>query len=272
MRVLTCICLVSLLLGGCALKLPQTEQLGGAALEKAEERLNLFFAQSCAAAVDSDVTLSWAAYGKKERYAAQLQAAAPSLLRLALNDLLGRPLFLLGTDGKTFTFADNRKAIGYTGSTGLKFIRRFLPAFIPTDDLFLWLSGRVRLQNMRKAAARTDAAGRIWWHGGSSDNKKTVHILALDRHNRLSSHIVADKKTNEILFEAKYSDYQNIADKDCAWPGKISFSGKALEADYAIEFEELFGFGEIDQKRFKINLPAHFTIKKMTDKDDKKTD
>jgi hypothetical protein len=271
MRALTWICFVSLLLGGCAVKLPQTEQLGGAALEKAEERLNLFFAQSCAAAVDSDVTLSWAAYGQKERYAAQLQAAAPSSLRLALNDLLGRPLYLLGTDGKTFVFSDNRKAIGYTGSTGLKFIRRFLPAFIPADDLFLWLSGRVRLHNMRKAAARTDANGRIWWHGGSSEDK-IVHIIALDRHNRLSSHIIADKKTNEILFEAKYSDYQNIADKDCAWPGKISFFGKALEAEYAIEFEELFGFAPIDEKRFTINLPAHFTVKKMTDNDDTKKD
>ncbi len=256
-------CLFILLLVGCAVKLPQTEQLGGADLEDAKERLNLYLAQSCVAAVDSDVTLSWAAYGQKDSYAASLQAAAPASLRLSLNDPLGRPLLLLGTDGKTFTLADNRKAVGHTGSTDLRFIRRFLPAFIPTEDLFLWLSGRVRPDAMRRAAARADAEGRIWWHGGSPDGK-TVHILAFDRQNHLSRHLVADKKTNEILFAADYDSYQSTG-KDCAWPGKISFTGKALEADYAIAFEELFGFSPIDKKRFQISLPAHFTVKQMTD-------
>jgi outer membrane biogenesis lipoprotein LolB len=258
-------CLFILLLGGCAVKLPQTERLGGAELEDAKERLNLFFSQSCVAAVDSDVTLSWSAYGQHDRYAASLQAAAPASLRLSLNDPLGRPLLLLGTDGKTFTVADNRKAIGYTGSTALRFIRRFLPAFIPTDDLFLWLSGRVRPDAMRQAAARADAEGRIWWHGGSPDGK-TVHILAFDRHNHLSRHLVADQKTNEILFAADYSGYQST-NKDCAWPGRISFTGKALDADYAIAFEELFGFSPIDRKQFQISLPPHFTAKQMTDQD-----
>ena len=258
-------CLLVLLLGGCTVKLPQSEQLGGADLEDAKERLNLYLAQSCVTAVESDVTLSWSAYGQKDSYAASLQAAAPASLRLSLNDMLGRPLFLLGTDGKTFTWANNRKAIGYTGSTELRFIRRFLPAFIPTEDLFLWLSGRVRPETMRRAVARADAEGRIWWHGGSLDGN-TVHVLAFDRQNHLSRHLVADKKTNEILFEADYSGYQST-DKDCPWPGKISFTGKALEANYAIQFEELFGFGPIDNKRFQISLPSHFTVKQMTDQD-----
>ncbi|CAK8715361.1 Outer-membrane lipoprotein LolB [Candidatus Electronema halotolerans] len=258
-------CLCILLLGGCAVKLPQTERLGGTDLEDAQERLNLYLAQSCVAAVDGDVTLSWSAYGQNDRYAASLQAAAPALLRLSLNDPLGRPLLLLGTDGKTFTLADNRKAVGYTGSTDLRFVRRFLPAFIPTDDLFLWLSGRVRPETMRRAAARADAEGRIWWHGGSSDGT-TVHILAFDRQNHLSRHLVADQKTNEILFEADYSGYQST-NKDCAWPGRINFTGKALEADYAITFEELFGFGPIDKKHFQVSLPPHFTVKQMTDQD-----
>ncbi len=258
---LVIICLAALLLGGCASKAPQTEQLGGVALDDAAERLNLFLAQSCVAAVDSDVNLSWSAYGQEETYSAELQAAAPASLRLALNDPLGRPLLLLATDGKTFTLADNRKAVGYTGSTALHFIRRFVPSFIPTNDLFLWLSGRVRPETMHRAAARTDANGRIWWHGGSPDGK-TVHILAFDRKNHLSRHLVADKKTNEILFEADYSGYRS-SDEDCAWPGKISFSGKALEADYTIEYEEIVSFDPIDKKQFQITIPAHFTVKTL---------
>ena len=141
----------ALLLGGCALRLPQTERLNKTELKKAEEQLTAFLSQSCVDAVDSDVKLTWRAYAQQETYPAAMQAAAPALLRLALNDPLGRPLLLLGSDGSTFTLADNRKAVGYTGSTELKFIRRFLPAFIPADDLFFWLSGRVRPERLRAA-------------------------------------------------------------------------------------------------------------------------
>lgn len=260
-----CLCLTSLLLGGCAATLPQqSAQLDGEQLKQAEKRLSSFLEQSCVSAVDSDVKLSWQAYAQQETYSATLQAAAPASLRLALTDPLGRPLLLLGSDGKTFTLADNRKAAGYTGSTELKFIRRFLPAFVPMDDLFLWLSGRVRGERMQAAAARTDAEGTLWWHGGSTDGQ-TTHILALDKENRLSRHLVVDKKTNEILFEARYSDYRPTTDKTCAWPGQIKFSGKALEADYAIAFSEIFGFGPLTPQPVK--LPPHFTVKAMTDQD-----
>jgi outer membrane biogenesis lipoprotein LolB len=261
-----CICLAALLLGGCAARLPQqTTQLDGAELKRAEERLSRFLSQTCVEAVDSDVRLTWRAYAQQETYPASMQAAAPALLRLALNDPLGRPLLLLAADEKRFTMADNRKAQGYTGSTELRFVRRFLPAFIPVSDLFFWLSGRVRPERMQAAAVRVDRDGGLWWHGGSSDGK-TVHILALDGKNRLSRHMIADKKTDEILFEARYSDHLATT-SDCAWPGRIELSGKSLEADYAIEFSEIFSFAPLDRQRFQIKLPPHFKVKEMTDKD-----
>jgi outer membrane biogenesis lipoprotein LolB len=261
-----CICLAALLLGGCAARLPQqTSQLDGAALNKAEERLNRFLSQSCVEAVDSDVRLTWRAYAQQETYPASMQAAAPALLRLSMNDPMGRPLLLLAADEKRFTLADNRKSLGWTGSTELRLIRRFLPAFIPVNDFFFWLSGRVRPERMQAAAVRVDRSGGLWWHGGSPDGK-TVHILALDGNNRLSRHLIADKKTDEILFEARYSGYR-ATDKDCAWPAKIELSGKSLEADCVIEFNEIFSFAPVGRERFQITLPPHFTVKEMTDKD-----
>lgn len=262
-----CICLAALLLGGCAARLPQqTSQLEGADLKRAEERLSRFLSQTCVEAVDSDVRLTWRAYAQQETYPASMQAAAPALLRLSLNDPLGRPLLLLAADEKRFTLADNRKGQGYTGSTELRFVRRFLPAFIPVSDLFFWLSGRVRPERMQAAAVRVDRDGGLWWHGGSPDGGKTVHILALDGKNRLVRHMIADKKTDEILFEARYSDYLATT-SDCAWPGRIELSGKSLEADYAIEFSEIFSFAPIDRQRFQIKLPPHFKVKEMTGKD-----
>ncbi len=260
------LCAVALLLGGCSAKLPQqSAQLDGEPLRQAEKRLRGFLNQSCVQAVDSDIQLNWKAFARQETYPAELQAQAPASLRLALTDPLGRPLLLLGSDGKTFTLADNRKAQGWRGSVELRFIRRFLPAFIPTDDLFLWLSGRVRGERMQAAAARLDAEGTLWWHGGAGDGK-TVHILALDEKNHLSRHLVVDRASDEILFEARYSEYR-ATDKDCSWPGSIILSGKALEAEYRLDFGEIAGFSPIDSKRFEVTLPPHFTVKELTDQD-----
>jgi len=256
----------ALLFGGCSAKMPQqSAQLDGEPLRQAEKRLRSFLNQSCVEAVDSDVQLNWKAYAQQETYPAELQAQAPASLRLALTDPLGRPLLLLGSDGKTFTLADNRKAQGWHGSSELQVIRRFLPAFIPMDDLFLWLSGRVRGERMQAAAARLDAEGTLWWHGGSTDGR-TVHILALDEENRLSRHLVVDSASDEILFEARYGDYRPTG-KDCSWPGSISLSGKALEAEYRLNFGEIASYSPVDRKRFEVTLPPHFTVKELTDQD-----
>jgi outer membrane biogenesis lipoprotein LolB len=251
----------ALLLGGCAAKLPQTEQLDGKKLRQAETRLNAFLAQSCVEAVDSDVQIGWRAYGQEETYSAELQAAAPSSLRLALTDPLGRPLLLLASDGRVFTLADNRKSAAWTGSTDLKFVRRFIPEFIPASDLFSWLSGRVSKEKMRAAAARTDAAGTVWWHGGVAGD--VAHIIAMDKENRLSRHLAVDRKTNEMLFEARYSGYLKTG-KDCAWPGRIDLSGKVLEADYTLSFTGGTSFDPVSPARFQLRLPPHFTVKEMT--------
>ncbi|WP_420209479.1 hypothetical protein [Candidatus Electronema sp. JC] len=258
------LCAAVLLLGGCSAKMPQqSAQLDGEPLRQAEKRLRGFLNQSCVEAVDSDVQLTWKAYTRQETYPAQLEAQAPASLRLALTDPLGRPLLLLGSDGKTFTLADNRKAQGWRGSVEQKTIRRFLPPFIPMDDLFLWLSGRVRGDRMQAAAARLDAEGTLWWHGGSAGGK-TVHILALDEENRLSRHLVVDRKSDEILFEARYGDYRATG-KDCSWPGSIVLSGTALEAEYRLDFGAIAGHGRIDRQRFEVTLPPHFTVKELAD-------
>ncbi len=257
---------VLLLLGGCSAKMPQqSAQLDGEPLRQAEKRLRSFLNQSCVEAVDSDVQLTWKAYARQETYPAQLEAQAPASLRLALTDPLGRPLLLLGSDGKTFTLADNRKAEGWRGSVEQKTIRRFLPAFIPMDDLFFWLSGRVRGDRMQAAAARLDAEGTLWWHGGSAGGG-VVHILALDEANHLSRHLVVDRKNDEILFEARYSEYRPTG-KDCSWPGSIVLSGKALEAEYKLDFGAIASHAPIDRQRFEVTLPPHFTVKELTAQD-----
>ena len=258
---------VPVLLSGCSSKLPKTEEISGPELEEAEDKLVHFLDQTCVTSVDSDIRLSWKAYGQEKTYPAVLQATAPSFLRLSVIDPLGRPLLLLGSDGETFTLADNNESVGYTGSTELQFIRRFVPSFIPANDLFRWLGGRINGKDMLAVAStRKDAEQPLnWYEIGYPD--KTTHLLALNKENQLSRHLVVDQEKEDVLFDAEYSNYSETT-ADCFWPGRIDISGKELEAEYAIEFEEILGFEAIEEQRFQVKLPPHFTEKKLIDKEE----
>lgn len=256
---------VLLLLGGCSTKLPRTQEISGKKLEHAEKRLIHFLDQSCVNSVDSDIKLSFSAYGQQEIYPAVMQAAAPSSIRLALTDPLGRPLMLLGSDGTSFTFADNSKSIGYTGGTELKLIRRFLPEFIPPEELFHWLSGRIRKKEiLQVASSRLDMEEALYWYEISTPEGKTAHLLALSEDNRLSRHMVVNQENDDVLFDARYSGYSKT-EKDCGWPGRVDISGESLEADYSIEFTEIFNFDPVDPQLFQVTLPPHFTVRELID-------
>ncbi len=246
-------------LSACSAKLPQTQAVEGQEVQEAQSHFNSFLQQDYAQAVDGDIRLSWKAFGQHESYTAQLQAARPAFLRLALVDPLGRPLLLLTSDGNTFTLVDNRQSVAYTGVAENQALRRFLPAFIPTEDVFFWLSGRVPLDKMTAAQPRRDAAGKLWWYGAPA-SPGTVHVVALDQDQRLHRHLIVEEKNAVVLFEARYSDYTNNA-----WPQRIDFSGKSLEADYSIEFTEILAFTPPRQEQFQIRIPPHFTRKSIQD-------
>jgi outer membrane biogenesis lipoprotein LolB len=250
-------------LSACSSKLPQTQAIEGLEAEEAQARFTSFLQQDCVQAVDGDIRLSWKAFGQHESYPAQLQAAQSALIRLALVDPLGRPLLLLASDGRTFTLVDNRQSVAYTGATENQALRRFLPAFIPTEDIFLWLSGQVPLEKMRAAKVRRDAAGKLWWYGAPAA-PGTVHVVELDQFNRLHRHLIVEEKNDLVLFEARYSDYSK-SPAACAWPQRIDFSGKRLEADYSVEFTEIISFTPPRPEQFDLRIPPHFTRKRIED-------
>ena len=264
-----CCCAGLLLLSGCAATPPKMVEISGVELkQEVKGKLSHFLGQSCVNAVDSDVQLSWQAYGQEKMYSATLQAMAPASLRLAMVDPLGRPLILLGAHEKGFTLADNNEAIGYTGGMDLEVVQKFLPEFIPTQDLFYWLSGRVSQTGMRVVSTRMEAESEkpLYWYElayKNGANKDMTHMLALNDENQLIRHMVLDAD-EDIQFDAKYSNYSTTP-KTCSWPGKVEISGEALEADFAIEFTEIFNFNPIKKKRFHVKIPPHFTVKKIID-------
>jgi outer membrane biogenesis lipoprotein LolB len=263
-----CAAVLVLGLSGCAATPPKTVEISGVAQQQeVKGKLSRFLGQSCVNAVDSDVQLSWRAYGQEKVFSATMQAMAPASLRLALVDPLGRPLILLGAHENGFTLADNNEAVGYTGKMDLDVVHKFLPEFIPTRDLFYWLSGRVSRIGMRVVSTRMDAEESLYWYEITYKNRRNTandgmtHMLALNDENQLMRHMVLDAD-NDIQFEAKYSNYSSTP-RTCGWPGKVVISGEALEADFSLEFTKIFNYKPIDRKRFHVRLPPHFTVRKI---------
>lgn len=260
-----CYCAGVLMLSACAATPPETMEISNSAdLRQAESRFSRFLNQSCVNAVDCDVQLSWQAYGQGKTFSAAMQAMHPSSLRFAVTDPLGRPLILLGVYKNRFTLTDNNESIAYTGTMDLDAVRKFLPEFIPTEDLFYWLSGRVDPKGIKTLSARTDAEKKLSWYeiiypqGGSKD---MPHLLAVNENNQLIHHMVLDTD-GDIQFEAKYSEYSETP-KACGWPGRVEVSGDALEADLNLLFTEILHFKPMKDKRFQVKIPPHFEIRKV---------
>ena len=258
-------CAGLMILSGCAATPPKTVEIGNSKeLQQVKSKLSRFLGQSCVNAVDCDVQLSWQAYGQGKTFSATMQAMQPSSLRLAMIDPLGRPLVLLGAHGNTFTLTNNNEAIGYTGTMDLDVVHKFLPNFIPKDDIFYWLSGRVNRSGIQTLSTKMDAKDKLYWYEiayTSGSSRGMTHKLALNDANQLVRHMVLDAD-GDIQFEVTYSEY-SATPRTCSWPGRVEISGEALEADFTLIFTEIFDFKPLEQKRFQVKIPPHFEVRKI---------
>ncbi len=248
-----------LLLVGCAAKLPRTVSVSGDELVQVQNRWASFLKQSCPLAVDSDVRIGWQAYGRHEFYSATLQAAAPSFLRFAVVDPLGRPVLLLVSDGTTFTLADNRNAQGYTGRLDSDFIHEYLPREVSRRDIFSLLSGRAGGDAMEVVSARRAEDGELFWYETvSTDGSR--HLIGLGP-NHLRRHLFLDT-LQRVVLDVQYSDYP-AASEQCGWPGAIRMDGEDLAAEFTLEFTKLYGFTQPDPQLFQLQIPPHFTTQEV---------
>lgn len=248
-----------LLVSGCASKLPRTVAVSGQDLEIVQDRLNSFLEQSCVIAIDSDVRLGWSAYGREETYPATLQATFPANLRFAVVDPLGRSLLLLAINGNRFTFADNREGEGYTGRLDSDFIRQYLPEGISGEDLFFWISGQIRKKGLRVLSASRAVDGEFFWYEIDYGDR-LIHLVALDR-DHMSRHLVLDEK-DTVIFDVQYSGY-SATPEECVWPRTIEVTGEALAADFTLDFNRFYSFSPLQEKLFQLQLPSHFTVRKV---------
>jgi outer membrane lipoprotein-sorting protein len=250
-----CLVLLVLLLGGCAGKLPRTSPLAGAEQDEARTRLEQFLDRHCANAVDGDVEVGWQAYGRRENYAATLQAVKPASFRFAVVDPLGRPQLLLVSDGRTFTLADNRRAEGFTGSTASAYLAKYLPPGVARDDVFSWLSGRLDPTGLGTPTMETaDRGGEFWY----TFRKKSMNQTLVLTREGLVRRILRDGN-DKVLLDVRYSDYQRTPD-GCTWPSTLRVTGRDLPAEFTLRFTKIYSQKPPAASTFLLRLPPHFTV------------
>jgi hypothetical protein len=252
--------LAVLLLAGCAGRMPLTTPL-----EKSEKELvSVGFAEfgkrDCPLSLDADITLEMQLLGKSEKSAGMLQYQGPSSLRYAMVDPLGRSLFIMVTDGYTFTMVYNREAKAVTGSTASRFWQDYVPRGVSTDDIVLLLAGKLPA-NLRLKDTRADQDGvGFWLYGVGTEGIR--HEILFDRHiSRVLRHILKDGRET-VLFDVIYDQYEAI-DSPCPQPSALRIEGETITGSVILRFDRVFTDQAIPSQTFHITPPGHFLVQEV---------
>ncbi len=253
--------LCCLLLAGCAGKLPKTTPLAAGETPQALKTWSRFLHSEHPQAVDADYRLRWDVLGSKGGIDAVVQMKKPAMLRFSANDPLGRALILVVSDGKEFTFVDNRTAEVFQGKTDSKFWRNYVPDSIKTTDLFAYLGGFVDQNQVTGVEPALDEAGQGYWYVWRDRQAMTHHVLLEGKQGQILRHLLVDKDGDQVL-DLRYSGVMESGkgqEKDLHWPEKVEVTGEAITGKIALQTEKVYAFSVRGTNAFRLTLPPHFS-------------
>lgn len=251
--------LAVLVLPGCAAKIPSSLPLAESEKPYVLDRLQEFQSRKCGRSLDVDVTLEWQRYGQSEKIPGMLQLQSPAFLRYAVVDPLGRQLFILVSDGNSFTLVDNRKAKALTGPVDSNFWNNYIPGFIRAKDYISWLTGRLPAGSFKVNEIRADrkSVDAVWLITEWMDDIRQRALFNPDT-GQVARHIVEDAK-DTVLLDVTYSDYQ-ADDLECARPRLLQVEGAEVTGTGTVHFAKLLPEAAIPPGIFHLTLPEHFTV------------
>jgi len=208
-------------------------------------------------AVDADVNIDWDLAGRKISLPGIFRAQNPTLFYLRTTDALGRPLYLLASDGYFFTFADNREGEGYIGPLDSDYWQQYIPSAVRPEDLYKWLCGRLKDDNFEVVDVGSDPEGNYWFVLDYGDG--LYHHVQFDQQMKLiSRHQLATKK-KKIIFDVSYSEYSKGINNSI-WPGRVEFRSSAITGSISIKYEKIYSHEIMPEKSFELDLPDHYKI------------
>lgn len=257
-------CLVLLLavflLAGCAGKAPRTSTLESNEKEQVRAAYAQFAQQTCPLSLDGDVTLEVRMLGRTEKSAGILQYEGPSSFRYTMVDPLGRSLFIMATDGFTFTMVYNREAKAVTGSTASRFWRDYVPDGVSAADIVLLLAGRPPADmSLKDVRSDRDSAG--FWLYGVGEEGIRHEILTDPQTSRVLRHILKDGRET-VLFDVGYDRYA-AGDQPCPLPMTLRVAGKTITGTILLHFDRMFSGQPIPARTFQITPPGHFLVQEV---------
>lgn len=253
--------LCCLFLAGCAGKLPKTTPLADGESTQALRTWSRFLHSQHPQAVDADYRLRWDVLGSKGGIDAVVQMKKPALLRFAANDPLGRSLILVVSDGKEFTFVDNRAAEVFQGKTNSKFWRHYVPDSIKATDLFAYLGGFVDQDQVTRVEPALDDDTQGYWYVWLDRESLTHHVLLEREQGRIVRHLLVDKNGDQVL-DLRYSGLvgsDNANEQELRWPEKVEVSGEAVTGKIGLQVEKIYAFSVRGTSVFRLTPPPHFS-------------
>lgn len=252
--------LAFLLLAGCAGRAPETTPLERSERARAGAGFAEFAKRGCPLSLDADIALEMRLLGKTEKSAGMLQYEGPSSLRYAIVDPLGRSLFIIVTDGYTFTMVYNREAKAVTGSTASRFWQDYVPQGVSAADIVLLLAGHLPA-NLRLQDIRGDREGAGFWLYGVGSEGIRHEILFDHQVSRVLRHILKDG-SETVLYDVTYEQY-GTGDPLCPLPEALRVEGKTITGTVILRFDRLFTGQAIPAQTFHITPPGHFLVQKV---------
>lgn len=252
--------LAFLLLAGCAGKIPETVPLETSQREQVAAGFAEFAERDCPLSLDADITLEMQLLGKTEKSAGMLQYEGPSSLRYAIVDPLGRSLFIIVTDGNTFTMVYNREAKAVTGSTASRFWQDYVPPGVSSDDLVHLLAGHLPA-NLRLKDIRGDQDGDGFWVYGVGSEGVRHEVLFDHQVSRVLRHILKDGGES-VLYDVAYEQYE-ASDSPCPLPSALRVEGKTITGTVTLHFDRVFNGQAIPAQTFHITPPGHFLVQEV---------
>jgi hypothetical protein len=247
---------VFLLFSGCARKYPATLALDAEQEQYAHSLLQKIRKQDSPDYLDADVTVSWMGYGRKFNFDATLQATRAGRFRLGGLDPLGRPFFILVTDGTTFTLVDNRQGRGYTGAVDSAFFRRYIPSGVRLTTCFSLLTAQLPDTEVRKTRVAENKES-YWFIFAGRDGLRRRAGIDSDT-GFLARQILVDAE-NEIVLDVRYHDYQSQTALFYL-PRHMYMESEKMPGSLRITLNRVYREKPLPDSIFTLHIPEHFSV------------
>jgi len=253
--------LLLLMVSGCAGTLPQTIPLAPDQQEDADGLFTAFLRTPPPPGLDADIRLGWDVLASKGTIDASLQVQPPAFLRFTATDPLGRALFIVVSDGTTFTMVDSRVGRVYQGRTASKFWHSQVPEALRAEDLFFFLSGS--LPPMEKPTVRMgqNLERTGYWYVWQDERTMNHHILVDRQRLQMVRHLLVDRQ-GALVVEVRYLAYGDDRKASYNWPRQLEITGKAVTGTLTVQVEKIYPNQPIPAA-FELVYPSHYTVEQV---------